>query len=375
MKQPRWLLLVALALLPVWLVPAGRALAQDDLDQFMQDEHIDTATPTAPGADAPQPESAPGFVDTLPLFATSYAAALLIALVLGTLGVWIVVRNQIFLGAAVAEASTAGIALTLFAVAALSTAGAVPDATSWRSGALDLLKSMAAIVAAVASAWWMSRPRTAGAMSREALTGLVFVTGASAAILAVSHSPFDMMEVQRLLASSLIGATPHDVVALGLLAAVVLVPAWWHQQRIALVLQDTLCADALGLRSRRTDAIALLFTGLALGLSIRIAGVLFAFAVLVLPALTARALCRELRTMQRVAPVVAVLVTALALVLAHLGNDPPGPMAAALLAAAVIVATLLRAGLRLLRRAVSGGSGRESPGPGSRRRAQATTPC
>jgi hypothetical protein len=64
------------------------------------------------------------FLDSWPLFQTTYLTGWLIAFVLSLVGVWVVARDQIFLGVAVAQASTLGIATALF-LAEMSAAGAL----------------------------------------------------------------------------------------------------------------------------------------------------------------------------------------------------------------------------------------------------------
>jgi hypothetical protein len=65
--------------------------------------------------------------------------------------------------------------------------------------------------------------------------------------------------------------------------------------------------------------------GLAVGLSIRSAGMLYTFGCLVLPALVAKNICREVRPMFVVAPAVAVGTATVGFVLANHYDDPPRP--------------------------------------------------
>jgi ABC-type Mn2+/Zn2+ transport system permease subunit len=58
------------------------------------------------------------FLASWSLFGDAYLVGLASALVLGLLGVWVVARDQIFLGAAVSQASTLGVAVALWLGAA-----------------------------------------------------------------------------------------------------------------------------------------------------------------------------------------------------------------------------------------------------------------
>ena len=78
------------------------------------------------------------------------------------------------------------------------------------------------------------------------------------------------------------------------------------------------------------------------GLSIHVAGMTYAFGCLVLPALVAKNLCREVRTMFLVAPVVGIVAAFAAFVLANHHDYPPGQTAVALLCGLLALAWVAR---------------------------------
>ena len=67
------------------------------------------------------------FASSWHLFHNSYLAGWLIGLLLALIGVLVVARNQIFIGVAVSQASTLGIALTMWL------GGELPSGCSWVS--------------------------------------------------------------------------------------------------------------------------------------------------------------------------------------------------------------------------------------------------
>jgi hypothetical protein len=54
------------------------------------------------------------FLESWALFQTTYLAGIALAALLALVGVWVVAREQVFLGAAIAQASTLGIAALLW---------------------------------------------------------------------------------------------------------------------------------------------------------------------------------------------------------------------------------------------------------------------
>ncbi len=82
--------------------------------------------------------------------------------------------------------------------------------------------------------------------------------------------------------------------------------------------------------------------GLIIGLSIRSSGMLYTFGCLVLPALVAKNICREVRHMFLVAPIVAVGTGIVGFLMANQYDYPPGQMIVALFCLELAVAWISR---------------------------------
>jgi len=271
------------------------------------------------------------FVSTWPLFYKAYVAGWLIALVLSVVGVLVVARDQIFIGAAVSQASALGMALALRVGDLLSRQAA------WlrNEGALAAMAVASSTVAAL-----ITMRGGKGRNSHEALTGWVFLFSSSAAVLIVAHSPHGTEEMHQVLVSTIIGATWGDLVVFGVLGlATALVVAVAHR-RLLLLATDPAMAAAVGMRTGPWTVALSLWLGIAVGLSIRVAGVLYAFGCLVLPALIATNLCREMRPLFVVAPLVAVGTGAVGFVLSHHYDLPPAQMTVGLLCGLLAIARL-----------------------------------
>lgn len=249
------------------------------------------------------------FIASWPLFQNTYLAGWLVAALLGFVGVFLIAREQMFLGAAISQTSLLGVALAL-------TLG-LPDAAARLMAVL--LAMGAAVLAGV-----KSRKQGSGG---EALTVWFFVASAGGAILLVANSPLGMEEVQRLLASSLIGAEGADLLLLGIFLLASTVFVGLRARRVILVSTDPVTASVIGINTGAWFAALYAWLGLCIGTSIRVSGFLYAFACLVLPALIVRHWCREIRPMLWMAPLVAVLSAALSFVVANHFDYPLAPTA------------------------------------------------
>jgi ABC-type Mn2+/Zn2+ transport system permease subunit len=275
------------------------------------------------------------FIASWALFHTTYLVGWLIGLLLAVVGVLVVARDQIFIGAAVSQASTLGIALAL----GLGSWGAT-EALHWLHA--DAFLSAMAVIFSVLAALLTARGSENGKESHEAVTGWVFLVSASGAILIVSHSPHGLDEIHRLLSSSIIGATKGDIWTFSTLVIVTTIALATSHRRVLLFALDPAMAAAVGMRLKPWALVTSAWLGLAVGLSIRSSGMLYTFGCLVLPALVAKNLCREVRPMFVVAPLVAVSTGAVGFVLANYYDDPPAQMTVVLLCLLLVVAWVVR---------------------------------
>lgn len=294
------------------------------------------------------------FLDSWPLFRDTYLVGWLVGLLLAPMGVFVVARDQIFIGAAVSQASVLGIAAALWLAHALAPGGEGPLHAHEVHASFAVLFAAAAALAA-------GRPRAEGEGTAEAATGWVYLAAGGGAMLLVSKSPYGLEEIHRVLSSSLIGATEAEAWTFGALLALSALAVAARLRPLTLLALDPAMAASVGVPVGRWSAALALWMGLCLGLAMHVTGMLYGFGALVLPALIAQELCREVRAMVYVAPAVSLGGTAAAFVLANHYDLPPGQAAVAVLAAALAAAWAVRR-VRPRRRRARRGATPSSPG-------------
>jgi len=275
------------------------------------------------------------FLSSWALFYQSYLTGWLISLLLSIIGVLVVARDQIFIGAAVSQASTLGIALVMWASVVFRL-----EQFSWFQS--DVFLSAMAVIFSILAASITGRGGETGKASHEAITGWVFLISASLSILIVSHSPHGLEEIHRLLSSSIIGATTSDIWNFGFLTLLTVLLILLFYRKILLFTLDPSMASAIGMKMKIWSLTTSAWLGLAVGFSIRASGMLYTFGCLVLPALVAKNLCREVRQMFFVAPVVAVVIGIIGFVLANYYDYPPGQMTVALFSLLLVLVWFFR---------------------------------
>ncbi len=276
------------------------------------------------------------FAQSWALFHNTYLAGWFIAGLLSLIGVAVVARDQVFLGLAVSQSSMLGIACGMLFAAPLARLGC--DSCG-REEALSLWAALFGILAALATT---QGQRQAGRETPEAITGWVFAFSASLAVLLLSRSPHGLEEVHRLLSSTIIGATATEVVWFAALFLITAAFVAVQRDSLALLLMDREMAGAVGMPVRVWEALLWVWLGLSVGLAIRVAGLLYAFGCLVLPALVAKNLAREVRPLFYLSPFLALITCTCAFVTANAYDLPPGQVATAVQASVLLGVWLLR---------------------------------
>jgi ABC-type Mn2+/Zn2+ transport system permease subunit len=273
------------------------------------------------------------FLHSWSLFDDTYYAAWLIAVLLALVGVFVVARDQIFVGAAIAQASTLGVAIALCLGAAFAS-----EASFWRT---ELSHSLVGGVCAVGAALVAARVGGVGRESHEAVTGFIWLLGASASVLIIAHSPHGLDEVQQLVSSSVVGATRTDVVLFAALTVVTALLVFARRRPLTLLAMDPAMARTVGV-SPAWDTLCAAWLGVVMGTTIHTAGVIYAFGCLVLPALVAKNVCRETLSMFVVAPIVAFAIAVAGFVGGNLYDFNEAQLTVALLCVALAAAWTLR---------------------------------
>lgn len=239
----------------------------------------------------------------LPFVQRALVELLLLAVLAGTLGCWIVLRGLAFPAHGAAAAAFPGLVL----------ADGLGFA-AWLGG------FGAALLFALAVGRLAARQRD----GRDTLTALVLVAALALGIVLASDVFDSAASVETLLFGSLLAIGPDDVrltaaVALAALLANRLLSSRWLATGF-----DGSAAHALGLRSAAPDVALLALVALAAVATLTAVGALLAAALLVVPAATTRLLTNRIPTWQLATTALAAAEGTIALWLAVELNAPPG---------------------------------------------------
>ncbi len=275
------------------------------------------------------------FIDSWPLFANTYLAGWAIAVLLSCVGWMVIARDQIFIGAAVSQASTLGIAVALFLSSALTGHDFSWINTGWFTAAM-------AVCFSIAAALLTNFGGQTGRLSREAITGWVFLVSSSFAVVLLYHTPIGMKEIQERLSSSIIGADQGEIIFYVCLSLITIAGMMFTRRAWILLAMDPPMAEAVGLRLWRWELSWSLWLGLIVGLSIRSGGTLYTFGCLVLPPLVANQVCKEVSKLIIVSPLIGLVFSIVGFMVANYYDLPPAQITIALLSTLLLIVWLGR---------------------------------
>jgi ABC-type Mn2+/Zn2+ transport system permease subunit len=278
-------------------------------------------------------------------------AALLVGALCSFLGVFVVLKRIVFVGAALAEAASLGAALAFSAPAIW-----LFDALTVAAPVLEPLRHFKPLVLALAlmllAVAFFSRPHLTRRITREAVIGVTFAGAIGLTILVLSSVPGHEQHELDVLRGNILGVEAQELAEIAVVAGLVaLVQALFHKEFV-LVSFDPEVAQTLGYRSPRWELLWYLSLGVMIAVSIHVAGTVLVFAYLVIPPVTALLLSRRLAAVFLLSVLSAVVATVAGVLLSvSPANLPTSPSivgcSTALFAAAWIGKTLL--GLRSLK--------------------------
>jgi zinc transport system permease protein len=263
-------------------------------------------------------------LSTIVLFREALYGALVIALACSVLGVYVVLRRIVFVGAALAEMSSAGIALALFLGGFTATAvfGRHPV--------------MLSLVVTLAGALFFSLGGRAK-VSPDATIGTAYAVAAAVGILLIAKATVGEAH-DIFLQGNILGMTHTDtLVLLAITIPVLLVHAVFYKEFL-FVSFDRETARTLGFNTTFWNLLLYLTLGLVIAFAMQFAGVILVFNFLVLPAVTGLLLARNMRGIFSVAVLSAVVAAIVGFSLSVPYDLPSGPAIIAVSAALALLA-------------------------------------
>jgi ABC-type Mn2+/Zn2+ transport system permease subunit len=267
--------------------------------------------------------------ETVWLFKDALYGALIIALACSVLGVYVVLRRIVFVGAAMAQLSSAGIALALFFGGhGLHSLGDHPLA-------------FAVLFAMGGALFFGIEGSHRSGVPPDAVIGVTYALAAAAGILLIAKAAAGEAH-DIFLQGNILGITRPDIYALLAIAIPVLLVHFVFYKEFLFVSFDREMARTLGYRVQAWNLLLYFTLGLVIAFAMQFAGVMLVFNFLVLPAVTGMLLARSMGGIFSIAVAAGILAAVLGFVLSVPFDLPTGPTISAASGVFVVMAWLAR---------------------------------
>jgi zinc/manganese transport system permease protein len=258
-----------------------------------------------------------------------FVACMVLVAIHSYLGLHVIAREVIFVDLALAQMAALGSVVALLV-------GVAPDSPTAFVSALLFTAVGAAVFA-------LTRTAGKGRVPHEAIIGIVYVVASAAAILVADKAPRGAEAIRDVLVGAIIWVTWPTILKKTIAYAALGLFHYLLRRRFLTISFHPEEAQLKGLRIRWWDFWFYISFGLAVTISVPLAGVLMVFTMLVVPATIAFLFTRDIRRMVLISWGSGALASALGLWLSYIGNLPTGPLI-------VCMYGLLLAGAGLLRK-------------------------
>ena len=243
----------------------------------------------------------------------AFSAILLVGIICGVIGSFVILRGLAFMGDALAHAIFPGVVI------------------AYLLGGNFLF---GALVAAVIVSLGIGALGQSGRLTNDTAIGVFFAGAFALGIALISAQRTYTRDVTSFLFGSILGVSRDDLLLTGFVGAVVLAVMYLFRREFVTVAFDRSFAAASGLHLWAWDQLFLVMLSLAIVVSIQTVGNVLVLAMLVTPAATARLLTDRLSTMVVIAALVGAVSGVAGLSVSYYGGIASG-------ASVVLTATAL----------------------------------
>jgi zinc transport system permease protein len=240
-------------------------------------------------------------------FPLAVYGSMLVGVSCAFIGVYIVAKRVVFLGAVLTQVSVLGLALTFLPFFA------VPHTI----GALAVTLVTVVII---------SRMLTGKKTPRDSVLGVVFITSVTARILIMQKTPkVEAAEIENLLRGDILFVTPELFQLMTGAFVIAMAVHLLFFKEFTFTTYDPETAATQGYKARAWEMVFYVIAGMVISFATHMVGDLFVFGFLVVPPVTAMLLTRNVKLIFAVSVLIGLLAPVAGLFLAFVLDVPASP--------------------------------------------------
>ena len=273
------------------------------------------------------------------LLRNSVYTSVLIGFACPLVGVFLVLRRLVFVGVALPQISSTGIALSLSLPLWLGFQVTAQSEHALAFAGSTLFSVVAILILAVLERRARGLP--------EGRLGTAYVVAAAVSILLLSKNRYAEAGWLDLLKGEIITISNFDLILTAVTLVLVLMILGLFRKELLLVSYDCAFAVTLGKHVVLWDMLLYLLIGLTVSMAVLSVGPLIAFGFLLIPALMAQMFARNMRQLTIFASIIGGMAAFVGFWLAYQWDLPVGPTDVALLGLIYIAVFLIQKGVSL----------------------------
>ncbi len=267
------------------------------------------------------------FVGAIDIFRDPLICAAVAGAALGFLGVYVLLRRMVFVGATITQSAALGVALSFYAEIHLG---------------LAIEPVLGAAATSLAATLLLLVDERKLGIAKESLLGLAFAATGGAAVLVGDRIAQESHDIQSILFGTAVLVRPTDLIAVLATSTLALTVHVLLFRGISFASFDPIAARVQGLPVRTLQAVVLVSIGVVVGVSARALGALPVFALSTLPAMAALLLRTGVRSAFGIAALLGIVAGVGGYLFAFFLGFPVGASQTAVAAGLVGVAALVR---------------------------------
>ena len=239
-----------------------------------------------------------------PFMRYALIGGLLIGAASAYVGIYLILNRIIFVGIALSEIAVLGVILGLM---------------------LGIFPSIAAVLLTLIAIFIFWLPVQSVAATRESIIGYGYAAAAAAAILLVAKNPAIESHGLDMISGNLLYVSKNEVFQMGAVFGLVIALLIVFYKEILFSSFDNTTARTLGIKAKLYGLILYVLIGIVISFSMKVAGVLFVFASLVIPPMIALKIFSRLPVIIAASVFASGLCISCGMVLSFKVDLPTGP--------------------------------------------------
>ncbi len=251
------------------------------------------------------------------LLRNSVYISVLIGFTCPLIGVFLVLRRLVFMGVALPQISSTGVAVSL----------SLPLWLGFRINAEDghILAFVGSIMFSLTAILVLAFLERRGRGLPEGRLGTIYVVAASVSILLLSKNPYGELGWLDLLKGEVITVSNFDLALTAAVLMLVVMIFGLFFKELLLVSYDRVLANTLGKRVILWDLLLYFLIGLTVSIAVFSVGPLIAFGFLLIPTLTAHLFAKNMRQLTIIASLLGGVAAFVGFWMAYQWDLPVGP--------------------------------------------------